>query len=402
MQNVPHGEQPLVDAELGNFTSRAHSAVDVVVRDALEPRALGGDCLVALGGQVDCSTRVTAQPPPSAAETGSDGQRREGQQGAVPVSDPEQSALLLVCELHELRHHEQLGAALTQVPRARLQISEVGLSPIQPAMDFRVEVAPEDAAAADREHAEEGDVAVGGAQTEAAVDQDAYRREDAEHHVRLEPAGDGPQEAHRLDALAQRVQQLHQDHHSADDPDGISETGPRAQIRGDGKLRAEQQDEPGGGEQQPVGRESCASLSLLHGVLDLRVFLRSMAEAKSSGGDVGARFLSFLCPSQVFVGLREQAPLLGAAAARRQSRRHAARHVLERTRRVRPVRVRAALRDQLRGPYVAVIECRCWSDVGNGCGWGERRGRRGRRRSESKSRRQRDERTRHEPVEVAR
>ncbi len=241
---------------------------------------------MALGGQVDSSACVTSQAPASATEAHGDGKGSKREQGAVPVGDREQPALLLVGDLHELRHHEQLRAALTQVSRAGLQFGEVGFAPVQPAMDLCVEVAPEDATSTDSEHAEQRDVAVGSAEAESTVDQDAHRRHDAEHHVRLKPAGHRPEEAHRLDALAQRVQQLHQNHHSADDPDGVTNTRAGAQVRGDGKLRAQQQEERGGSEQHPVGGESCASLSLLHGVLVLCVFLMAMAEAVSLGGDV--------------------------------------------------------------------------------------------------------------------
>src|SRR4051794_28631720 len=94
MQNVPYGEQSLVDPEFDYLPCDLHPSRDVVERNALESVALPGDCFMTCRCDADSRTHVAAQPRSPIRITERDCQRREQDASRTPLAHVEQPALL--------------------------------------------------------------------------------------------------------------------------------------------------------------------------------------------------------------------------------------------------------------------------------------------------------------------
>ena len=105
----------------------------------------------------------------------------------------------------------------------RLQLLERVLMAVHARMQARIDVAADDAAAGDHQHADQRDIAVGGAEAEIRVKQHQQRTDDAERHVDVEPDGDAAEPAQPLGALAGGIDQEQQHHRSAGDAEPIAE-----------------------------------------------------------------------------------------------------------------------------------------------------------------------------------
>src|SRR6202011_3034864 len=96
---------------------------------------------------------------------------RKDHAGRAPVSDRKQPALFVLEQVGQFGHHQDLGGALAEVLGAVLQLGKSCLASVQAVVDLRVEVPAEDTAARYCQHREKRNVAVGGAEAEAAVEQ---------------------------------------------------------------------------------------------------------------------------------------------------------------------------------------------------------------------------------------
>ncbi len=144
-------------------------------------------------------------------------------------SGGQQSFLGVFQSAHELRQESNGAGYGAQSLCADLQLPEGQLASVQSLVDPGVDVATDQAASRDREHAEQGDVAVGRSEAEVGVVEDAQRAEDPEHHVETKPADGRSQESQPADVLACRIQKKQQHQAAADDAQGV----PDAPLRGD-------------------------------------------------------------------------------------------------------------------------------------------------------------------------
>ena len=100
------------------------------------------------------------------------------------------------------------GRKASRPRHAPEQLLQRRAPPVEPLMDLRVDVAPDEAAARDEQRGIKRDVAVHGARREVAVIERRERPHGADDHVRAEPVLHRSQERERAKTLAQRIEEL--------------------------------------------------------------------------------------------------------------------------------------------------------------------------------------------------
>jgi len=189
VQGVPHPEPFLEDTELRYCPCRAQSLRNMVEGNALEALFLSGNGLVSRGRGLYHGVRATAHEALARPGASADHERGRDNGWTTPVAHSREAALFSIQTRDELGHDQNPAAALLDLVSGALQLGQGSRAVIGTAMQPGVQKASEEAAAGDQEHGEEGNVAVGRAETEAAVQENQHRGGDPQQDVPLEPRG---------------------------------------------------------------------------------------------------------------------------------------------------------------------------------------------------------------------
>ena len=123
---------------------------------------------------------------------------------------------------HQLGQKADAAGQVAQSLGAGAQFPQLQFAAVQAVVDVHVDVAADEAADGNGEHREQRHVAVGGADAEIRVIQDAHGSGDPEHHVEAEPTRRRAEEAEPRPALAQRIHQQQQHQAPADDAEPVT------------------------------------------------------------------------------------------------------------------------------------------------------------------------------------
>ena len=126
---------------------------------------------------------------------------------------------------NELRHvpgepmvvRNRLGQFLLHLLQARF-------ATVKTAVDSGVEVATDDPAASDKQHAVESHLAVERSEMEIAVVQDQQRTKQSENHVHAKPDTRRTESVQETDAFAQGIEQQQQHQRAARDAEPVADT----------------------------------------------------------------------------------------------------------------------------------------------------------------------------------